>query len=69
MELKSGNMEDLVGDHVFARDPRLIVTFLHQMLQALDYLASESVIHRDVKPEKVLYTPAAATCTSSQTLA
>ena len=51
MGLKEGNLESLIErgcspnpEHVF-----------HQMLQALDCLASADIIHRDVKPENILW--------------
>ncbi|KAM3501324.1 hypothetical protein MY11210_009389 [Beauveria gryllotalpidicola] len=57
MELKPGSVEDLIRDDFFTREPTLASPLLHQMLQALDYLAGEGIIHRDVKPENILYMP------------
>ena len=57
MDLKPGNVEGLVRDDTFLRNNSLPRPFLHQMLQALDYLAFNGIIHRDVKPENILYTP------------
>ncbi|KAF9784249.1 hypothetical protein IL306_007717 [Fusarium sp. DS 682] len=55
MEIKPGSVEDLIKDGLFIREPSSASPFLHQMLQALDYLATQSIVHRDVKPEKILY--------------
>ena len=34
-----------------------ISSLLHQILEALDYLAFRNLCHRDVKPDNILYTP------------
>lgn len=55
MDLKPGNVEQLISRDVFVEDPSLPKPLLHQMLQALDYLSHHGIIHRDVKPENILY--------------
>lgn len=53
MGLKEGSLQSLgeSGTRLgFARE------LLHQMLQALACLASNRIIHRDVKPQNILYT-------------
>ncbi|KAG5970518.1 hypothetical protein E4U55_001637 [Claviceps digitariae] len=55
MGLKEGNLQSLIVErgadfHAFAP------VVLRQMLQALDFLAWNDIIHRDVKPENILYT-------------
>lgn len=51
MGLKNGSLEQLVRSKTsFNPD-----TVFHHMLQALDYLATQGLIHRDVKPENILY--------------
>ena len=54
MGLKEGTLESLIesGDS----DPTSVADLLFpQMLEALDCLAYNSIIHRDVKPENILY--------------
>lgn len=36
-------------------DDGLVNVVFHHMLQALDYISTEGIIHRDVKPENILY--------------
>ena len=57
MPLRDGSLARLAG----AKTPpaihkRLCFDVLEQMLGALDYLSTKGLIHRDVKPENILYT-------------
>jgi len=54
MELKEGNLEDKVRATPL-KDAPMFNILLHQMLSALDYLAHNGMVHRDVKPANILY--------------
>ncbi|KAL1961432.1 hypothetical protein VTO42DRAFT_160 [Malbranchea cinnamomea] len=53
--LKDGSAHDLTYREVFTTDSTVLVSFIHQILKALDFIASRNIIHRDVKPANILY--------------
>ncbi|KAI8723305.1 Protein kinase domain-containing protein [Fusarium sp. LHS14.1] len=58
MELKPGSVQDLIDEYdLFERDTNAAISLAFQMLKALDYLAQRGMIHRDVKPLNILFTP------------
>ncbi|KAJ5613780.1 hypothetical protein N7528_007434 [Penicillium herquei] len=58
MELKAGNLRSLIsGSGVVLSIQSLARDLCFQMLQALDCLAANNTIHRNVKPENILCTP------------
>lgn len=62
MGLKEGTLERLVvpdrTQHVSdpVREQRIAKIVIRHMLQALDFLSVHGIVHRDVKPENILYT-------------
>jgi len=54
--LKDGNIQTLIHNGLFIQDSRSTTCLLCHMLQALDHIAFRGIIHRDVKPENILYT-------------
>lgn len=60
MGLKDGTLKDLLLDphlpQVPDRDERVAKLVIRHMLQALDFLSVHGIVHRDVKPENILYT-------------
>ncbi|KIE00750.1 Protein kinase-like domain protein, partial [Metarhizium majus ARSEF 297] len=57
MPLREGSLKSLIKDEKVSNYKDLFFGVVTQMLSALDYLASESLVHRDVKPENILYYP------------
>ena len=53
MGLEEGNLDGLSADHKFTLPSGRPELCLQQMLSALDFLAYQSIIHRDVKPENI----------------
>ncbi|KAK3304223.1 kinase-like domain-containing protein, partial [Chaetomium strumarium] len=58
MELMEGSLASLMQwpQPPYLESGAVADTVLHQMLQALEHLASLGYVHRDVKPENILYT-------------
>ncbi|EFZ00672.1 serine/threonine protein kinase domain protein [Metarhizium robertsii] len=57
MPLREGSLKSLIKEKKVDVNEHLFLDVVTQMLSALDYLASESLVHRDVKPENILYYP------------
>ena len=55
LPLQDGNLETLKLQGLFV-DRSHVNSVTYQMLQALDYLASKDIVHKDVKPENILFT-------------
>lgn len=53
MGLKHGSLASLIQDALMTGN--LATTMFHHMLQALDYISAQGIIHRDVKPENILF--------------
>lgn len=56
MGLKEGTLQSLVEDGCPTPIIDLGQTVIYHMLQAIDFLAVKGIVHRDVKPENILYT-------------
>mmetsp|Transcript_26257 Transcript_26257/g.23129 ORF Transcript_26257/g.23129 Transcript_26257/m.23129 type:complete len:213 (+) Transcript_26257:402-1040(+) len=55
MELANNGDFAAVLDHpTFSQDVKLVRTYLHQLVQGLEYLHSNGVYHLDIKPENLL---------------
>jgi serine/threonine protein kinase len=55
MPLREGSLTKLVKTTPVSDCEQLCLAVLRQMLSALDYLASKNLVHRDVKPDNILY--------------
>ena len=55
MGLKDGTLTELVDDGCSQPIYEVATTVFSHMLQVLDYLAAEGLVHRDVKPDNILY--------------
>jgi serine/threonine protein kinase len=54
MPLREGTLTTLIKTKPVPSYRDFCLLVLRQMLSALDYLASESLVHRDVKPDNIL---------------
>ncbi len=55
MPLRKGTLTSLVKTEPIPDYAKFCREVLRQMLSALDYLASKKLVHRDVKPDNILY--------------
>ncbi|KAI0115683.1 kinase-like protein [Nemania sp. FL0031] len=60
MPLREGSITALIKERKISNHADFCMGVLEQMLRALDYLASKDMIHRDVKPDNILYYTKAA---------
>ena len=58
MGQEDGDLSHLSNGGWFTLSSRLPERCLHQMLSALDFLVHKGIVHRDVKPQNILYSPA-----------
>ncbi|KAI0107743.1 hypothetical protein GGR51DRAFT_514918 [Nemania sp. FL0031] len=54
MGLKDGTLHSLAQGGC---SPEIAELSLHHMLQPLEYLAVRDIVHRDVKPQNILFLP------------
>lgn len=55
MPLRDGTVDDLIEKGLYVHEVALADVLLEQMLDALAYIASYGIIHRDIKPGNILY--------------
>ncbi|KAM0421113.1 hypothetical protein ACHAPT_011184 [Fusarium lateritium] len=56
MDLRDGDLQELVNSGSYNQPTSdFAETVLHQMLEAIDFLAWEGIVHRDIKPANILY--------------
>lgn len=55
MGLNQGTLTTLINSGCSTNVELLSTSVFHHMLQALDFLASEGLVHRDVKPDNILH--------------
>ncbi|KAG8423877.1 hypothetical protein J3458_000726 [Metarhizium acridum] len=55
MPLREGSLTTFMRTIPIPNNEQLCMDVLGQMLSALDYLASEDLVHRDLKPDNILY--------------
>ena len=53
-ELMSGNLYEVIRDRKEYLDPKLIRSYMYQMLKGLEFVHKKGFFHRDIKPENML---------------
>jgi len=49
-----GDFADLMESNIMIRDEKLIRTYFHSLINAIEYLNQNNVCHLDIKPENIL---------------